>query len=474
MAHTFKLRHYHTRTRRPRQRRLNRRAAGGALTPVQCAIAYQFPAYPGLQTVPMGIVSLGGTYSTSEVATEYQRYAIPAPTISLLSVDGNVATSDPGGANVENALDIACQGVTSQSTGLPQRIIFLSATNSDTGFADAITAGVKAGCKIISISWGQARSQWTASGIAAMEAALAYAQSNNVWVFVASGDNALDDGTGSPVPDYPAASAYSWGCGGTRLVLNSANAIASEAAWGDGKSADEGGGGGIDTTQPVPPWQVGIVKGGRGVPDSAANADPNSGYPIYCDGAWETVGGTSGAAPLTAAFFCLLYSKLLAMGITPPADPHAALYAFPEAFHDITTGSNGTPSVVGWDEDAGLGSPDGALAMNAFTNSTPMPIPTPVPTPTPQPPTPVPTPTPQPPPPTPTPAPPAGKVFSSQRQIFVQGGSWEMAVESLGQLHPGAGGGPHSVTIGGNIVREQVGQHEVVMFGQGLKLLAHS
>jgi kumamolisin len=110
---------------------------------------------------------------------------------------------------------------------------------------------------------------------------------------------------------------------------------------------------------------------GRGVPDVAGNADPDTGYQIMADGQMQVVGGTSAVAPLWAALiarlaqatgqrFGLIQPALYA-GITPGVDV--------AGFHDIVSGSNGAYSAgPGWDACTGLGSPD-ASALPARLQS---------------------------------------------------------------------------------------------------------
>jgi hypothetical protein len=114
------------------------------------------------------------------------------------------------------------------------------------------------------------------------------------------------------------------------------------------------------------------------VPDISANADPNTGFPIYTTDPTDTVkfdsnyliiGGTSLAAPVSAALFTnVLAAHGTRNGI---GDIHHALYqayaAHSGAFSDSKIGSNGAaaddpndPSVdaaIGYDTVTGLGSP---------------------------------------------------------------------------------------------------------------------
>ena len=74
-------------------------------------------------------------------------------------------------------------------------------------------------------------------------------------------------------------------------------------------------GGGISDVFDLPTWQANAhvppsinpgSRVGRGVPDVAANADPQTGYQVLVDGQALTVGGTSAVAPLWAGLLALI------------------------------------------------------------------------------------------------------------------------------------------------------------------------
>ena len=120
----------------------------------------------------------------------------------------------------------------------------------------------------------------------------------------------------------------------------------------------------------MPTWQASAgVKPpaglGRGVPDVAGDADPETGYKVLIDGTALVIGGTSAVAPLWAALIALINQKLgKPVGFLQPT-----LYALPGsgAFHDIVTGSNGAYSAgPGWDACTGLGSPEGTNLLKAL------------------------------------------------------------------------------------------------------------
>jgi kumamolisin len=142
--------------------------------------------------------------------------------------------------------------------------------------------------------------------------------------------------------------------------------------WNDGT---QGGatGGGVSTAFAVPTWQKGLsstnTKGvktaltGRGVPDVAGDASPDSGYDVLIDGSQTVVGGTSAVAPLWAA----LIARINAANSAPVGFVNPKLYATPSALRDITQGNNGGfEASAGWDACTGLGSPNGQKVAAAL------------------------------------------------------------------------------------------------------------
>jgi hypothetical protein len=79
------------------------------------------------------------------------------------------------------------------------------------------------------------------------------------------------------------------------------------------------------------------------VPDVAADADPNTGYAIFSNGAWGITGGTSAAAPLWAAFTALVNASPTCRGATVgfvnPVLYQLAGSSYLNNFTDVTTAS---------------------------------------------------------------------------------------------------------------------------------------
>ena len=104
---------------------------------------------------------------------------------------------------------------------------------------------------------------------------------------------------------------------------------------------------------------------GRGVPDVAASADPESGYSVIVDGQSSAIGGTSAVAPLWAGLLARINQALgKNVGFVNPLLYSTSAEA---TFHDITSGNNEHYSAgPGWDACTGLGSPDGAALLSAL------------------------------------------------------------------------------------------------------------
>ena len=319
----------------------------------------------------IGIIELGGGYRDSDTAAAFAAMGLPAPAVTAVGVAGGVndPTTDPN-ANGEVALDIQVAGGVAPGA----RIVVYFAPNTDRGFADAISTAVHDTVNkpsVISISWGSAESSWTAQGIAAMTAALKDAATLGVTVFAASGDNLATDGVadGKAHVDFPASSPYVVGCGGTLLEASGATRTG-ETVW---NSNGGGTGGGVSAKFARPAYQsaanvpAGPAGGGRGVPDVAADADPNSGYLVVVGGKTQQIGGTSAVAPLWAG----LVAAINAGAATPVGFAHPLLYGNAGAFNDIVAGDNkvgrvGFAAAPGWDACTGLGTPIGAALLALF------------------------------------------------------------------------------------------------------------
>lgn len=354
----------------------SRKSVFSGYTPDAIAKAYNFPAGVTGKGQCIGIIELDGGYRNKDLTTYFSTLKIPKPSIKAVSIgDGfnNPSTSDS--ADGEVLLDIEVAGAVAPGA----KIVVYFATNSDKGFLDAITTAIHDKINkpsVISISWGGAEINWTEQSLKNYNEAFKAASLLGVTICAASGDQGSSDQRpgdsnydGLPHVDFPSSSPYVLSCGGTKVNIKN-NKVISEVVWNDSK--DSAGGGGVSSFFAKPGYQSSVTVPlspqkrfkGRGVPDIAGNASPNSGYKILVDGEWGVIGGTSAVAPLAAGFFALINEKnKKSSGFIQPT-----LYASPKKFcRDIVKGNNiTTPSKKGFKAKKGWDPCTGFGVMNKF------------------------------------------------------------------------------------------------------------
>jgi kumamolisin len=366
----------------PKFRRRNAAAAAnpnaGTFLPPQVAQVYNFPPVPSGTSAgageTIGIIELGGGYNPADLTTYFsQTIGVTPPTVTDVTLDGGA--NDPTNANSADAevlLDIEVAG----SVAPGAKIAVYFTTNTDQGFQDAISTAIHDATNnpgVISISWGGPESSWSQTAIDSMDSTCQSAAALGITITVASGDNGSTDGGSGNNVDFPASSPHVLGCGGTTLTARNGQR-STEVVWNDQASGGGASGGGVSTVFPLPSWQADAAvpaaagSGGRGVPDVAGDASPETGYQVLVDDEQEVVGGTSAVAPLWAGLIAVLNQQLgTHVGFVNPL-----LYPLGEApFFDITSGTNGAFSAgSGWDPCTGLGSPNGVLLLHALRNRT--------------------------------------------------------------------------------------------------------
>lgn len=351
-------------------------APGESFTPLQIAQIYDFPPGDGKGEC-IALIEMGGGYSNADLQDYFSMLGVPMPTVEAVPVDGaeNAPTGDPNGPDGEVTLDVEIAGALAPAA----LIAVYFSPNSEAGFVDGVSAALHDSTRkpsVISISWGAPESAWSQQTLAALNDALETAVALGVTVCAASGDSGSSDGVGDGADhvDFPASSPYALGCGGTHISATGQQ-IVRETVWNDGSSGGATGGG-VSGTFALPAWQKGLsvvrqdsgagalVR--RGVPDVAADADPDSGYVVRVAGTDTVVGGTSAVAPLWAA----LIARVNAARGKPVGFANALLYAQPGAFNDITSGNNGDYSAgPGWDACTGLGTPVGTKVAAALASA---------------------------------------------------------------------------------------------------------
>jgi kumamolisin len=358
----------------------SRAAAAGSdltqFTPPQIAQLYDFPTGVDGTGQCIAIIELGGGFSTTDLETYFSALKIAMPSVSSVSVDHgkNRPTRNPDGPDGEVMLDIEVAA----SVAPKAKIVVYFSSNTDQGFLDAITKAIHDTVNnpsVISISWGGPESSWTDQSMQQFDQAFQAAAALGITVCVAAGDNGSSDGVsdGAVHVDFPASSPNALACGGTTLNA-STSSIDSEVVW---NNMPNGGatGGGVSEEFPLPSYQAnakvppskstGHV--GRGLPDVAGDADPNTGYTVRVDGEDTVIGGTSAVAPLWAGLIALLNQSLgHPVGLLNPVLYGTISQA--GVFRDITVGTNGDYSAgPGWDPCSGWGVADGQKLLQALS-----------------------------------------------------------------------------------------------------------
>jgi kumamolisin len=414
-------------------RKMARRGGNGdpagttGLTPLQVAALYNFPTSLQAAGQTVGIIEFGGGFKQSDLDLFCQNMNVPAPTPTLISVNGQTTNVYAGSRTQQNlsdqevALDV--QVVASVAQGA--RINMYFAPNSDDGWIDAVTTAIYQSplpLTALSISWGGSEDNWDTSTMQILDEAFMEAAVLGISVFADSGDYGSNNvnNDGSPHVNYPASDPWVTGCGGT-TISNLGSPAFSEVTWNDTLGATGGGvssplpgavfpplGRGFmnfvsGTGFPAPPWQAGLtftaVGGqptaltGRGVPDVAGNGCPNSGYPIITYGVLfgnfpnGTFGGTSAVAPLYASLIAILAARVgWPLGYLNPLLYSIAATPGQTSLVGISGGGNNAlnPQAVlpgssasvdpctayvattGWNACTGLGRIDGAALLAAL------------------------------------------------------------------------------------------------------------
>ena len=371
----------------------------GAFLPTEVAQLYEYPADHDGAGQNVAIFAFNGQpdpdprggYSLAALKTYFETVlGGKTPQITDVVVQGpgndpgpdSQASGNQGDSTGEVMLDMCVVG--SVAPGAHIYMYFTEFTSK--GWLDAVHRAItdENNIGVISISYGNPEDDpqgaWSKMGVKVVSQAFEAAMAKGITICCASGDDGSSDqvARGAHV-DFPASSPFVLGVGGTKLVATSSNPpqIQSETVWNETMLNEGAGGGGVSAVFARPAYQSGVGvppsvnpphRIGRGVPDVAAVADPETGVVVmHIDGKHlESIGGTSAAAPLWAALVARLNQGLNARsGFLNPV-----LYErFPKGvLRDITVGDNGAYSAgQGWDACTGLGCPRGRQLLAALS-----------------------------------------------------------------------------------------------------------
>ena len=335
-------------------------------------------------------------------------FDLPAPVLKVVST--YAGPSNPWLAYGEEVLD--AEVVHAIAPGAALTILLVRGTSLDSvnqavaASVAALRMGASTG-NIISISAaGQIGGEHCVSPaqLTQLNAALRLDASRHVTVVAASGDtgaagepcaliDALNGGIRANfVPRREsilvASDPLVLSVGGTTLDASHTNgAWIDETTWGlpDGSPGTgfQSSGGGFSHLFSRPSYQAGVhgIGVARGVPDVAADANPNTGFPLVTSsGAGSdnigVHGGTSESAPIWAGIIALAdqYSKRHLGFVNPVIYQIAQSSHYHDAFHDVVTGPPNTGKFPhgtitgyragsGWDPVTGWGSPNASVLV---------------------------------------------------------------------------------------------------------------
>jgi subtilase family serine protease len=324
----------------------------GVETPGSLACVYQLVAGPAgcpvatstnLPTGGWGAIAIvdAGYYPTaaSDLAAFSSYYGI-APADFTVVFAGGVQPPVYSDWEVEEALDIEWAHAMA-----PKAKLFLVESvqiNTDPTWTAVTTAArlvAKNGGGVVSMSWGDPEVakelKWDH-----------YFTKPGVVYFAAAGDSGIG------VSIYPGASPNVVSVGGTYFNRDKNGNFLEEVY-------DTSGGGDISPYEPIPSYQsgiAGIVGSHRGYPDVASDFCC---APIYLEGGWYSVGGTSWGTPTFAGIVNAAGNKQKST-----ADELSWIYTelfnpteYADDFNDITQG--GSQCKTGWDVCSGVGSARG-------------------------------------------------------------------------------------------------------------------
>src|SRR5271166_6644000 len=321
------------------------------LTPAQVATAY------GLSGLTFGTRAANGlgqriaivdAYNDPKIKTELAVFdsAFNLPRPPSLTVVGQTGTSALPSNDAVWALEEALDVEWAHALAPGASIVLVEANSASVPDLMAAVNVAKriSRVAVIAMSWG-------ASEFSGQTAYDSVFTTPGVTFVAGSGDSGSSGG-----PLWPASSPNVLAVGGTTLQVNTSGNYLGETAW-------SGSGGGISTIEQEPSYQASVQSTGRSTPDVAFDADPITGVPIYSQGSWITLGGTSlGTAAWAGIIAIVDQGRALANeGTLGSTQTLTALYSLPSsAFHTVGGAYN---------TQTGLGSPNGAALVNGLVSS---------------------------------------------------------------------------------------------------------
>jgi subtilase family serine protease len=319
-------------------------------------------------------------FSSSDVAA-FQSCFHTSSIVSTVSVDGGAGSGSGSG---EAAMDI--EDVIGLAPHANVRVYQGPATGGgayDT-YARIVSENV---AKVVTTSWGLCEADQSAGTAAAESTLFQEAAVQGQTILASTGDLGSNDCSDhSQSVDDPASQPWVTGVGASSIQSGG------ETVWNNSYGAT---GGGVSSVWARPAYQAAAAQSEssvscgaagtscREVPDVTASGDPNTGYVIYYNGHWNTMGGTSISTPTWAALAALADSSPACaghpVGFANPVLYKLASSAYGANFGDVISGANGYDHVAGfsagpgYDMASGLGTPNARSIVPALCGAAPIP-----------------------------------------------------------------------------------------------------
>jgi subtilase family serine protease len=338
-------------------------------------------------------------------------FGLPAndPQIIVNGADPGIWNSDE---ETEADLDVEWSGAVAKNATI--KFVVSKSTNSSDGVDLSAQYIVNHNlAPVMSTSFGLCEASLGSSGNGFLNSLWQQAAAQGITVFVSSGDNGAagcDSASASKATHGRAVNGlcstpYSVCVGGTEFndttnpslywstfnatgTQSSALSYIPEIVWNEsGPGAGLwSSGGGASSVYAKPSWQAGTgvpADGRRDVPDVSLSSAGHDGYLIYQEGGLYVVGGTSAASPSFAGVMALVLQHAAAR----QGNANTTFYSLASKqraggaaiFHDITQGNNSVPgqtgfnATIGYDQATGLGSIDGSVLVNHWSDATVVP-----------------------------------------------------------------------------------------------------
>ena len=359
------------------------------MKPSDIVAAYDIPSGSAAHGKIVAILDSPDSNAYGDLSTYRSTFGLPAlprcngmptgttPCFAQVAEDGSASSGQDSGANADGETGLDMDMI---SAACPDCSILLVEITQlgDTDFLAGVKTAASLGAVATSISIGGPESNDPNQRCGGGGSDPTGYTTPGHLVLAASGDfGYLEENTQCKSPSYPSSAPDVLAVGGTTLTGGSY----SETAWNDGQGGQDATTSGCSTEFPMPAWQSSLLSGtgcsNRATADISAAAAFNnaSGQPVaiasYSSGQWQPVEGTSASSPLVAAI-------LTRLGLTDQVSASFGfLYQNIAAFHDVTTGADGSGSTctnklcksgAGWDGPTGVGTPNGT-ALAALTGS---------------------------------------------------------------------------------------------------------